>query len=94
MRAYNFGECWRDGRAICALLNRFKSTLLDYSSLNVEDVAGNRRLAFALIEREFGSFLSRFYYQKSALLKVLRRHQTTNLGSTARTLTRMAPVKT
>jgi hypothetical protein len=54
----NFGRSWRDGRALCALVHRFKADLLDYTSLDVSEVAANRRLAFALIEREFGKRVS------------------------------------
>ncbi|XP_051239431.1 F-actin-monooxygenase mical2b isoform X2 [Dicentrarchus labrax] len=45
---------WRNGLALCALIHRQRPELIDYDSLNEEDVAGNNQLAFDLAEREFG----------------------------------------
>uniref|UniRef100_A0A667ZRD7 F-actin monooxygenase n=1 Tax=Myripristis murdjan TaxID=586833 RepID=A0A667ZRD7_9TELE len=45
---------WRNGLALCALIHRQRPELIDYDSLNEEDVAGNNQLAFDVAEREFG----------------------------------------
>uniref|UniRef100_A0AAX7SE96 F-actin monooxygenase n=1 Tax=Astatotilapia calliptera TaxID=8154 RepID=A0AAX7SE96_ASTCA len=50
----NLASSWRNGLALCALIHRQKPELIDYDSLNEEDVAGNNQLAFDVAEREFG----------------------------------------
>ncbi|XP_027128123.1 F-actin-monooxygenase mical2b isoform X1 [Larimichthys crocea] len=50
----NLTSSWRSGLALCALIHRQRPELIDYDSLNDEDVAGNNQLAFDLAEREFG----------------------------------------
>lgn len=50
----NLTSSWRSGLALCALIHRQRPELIDYDSLNEEDVAGNNQLAFDLAEREFG----------------------------------------
>ncbi|XP_069384038.1 F-actin-monooxygenase mical2b isoform X4 [Paralichthys olivaceus] len=50
----NLTSSWRDGLALCALVHHQRPELIDYESLNEEDVAGNNQLAFDLAEREFG----------------------------------------
>lgn len=50
----NLTSSWRNGLALCALVHRQRPELIDYDSLNEEDVAGNNQLAFDLAEREFG----------------------------------------
>ncbi|KAG7274445.1 hypothetical protein CRUP_033601 [Coryphaenoides rupestris] len=45
---------WQNGLALCALIHRFKSQLLDFNSLNEEDHAANLQLAFDVGQREFG----------------------------------------
>ncbi|XP_076588755.1 F-actin-monooxygenase mical2b isoform X2 [Chaetodon auriga] len=50
----NLTSSWRNGLALCALIHRQRPELIDYDSLNEEDVAGNNQLAFDLAEREFG----------------------------------------
>ncbi|KAM8893106.1 F-actin-monooxygenase mical2b-like isoform 3-T3 [Spinachia spinachia] len=50
----NLTSSWRNGLALCALVHRRRPELIDYDSLNEEDVAGNNQLAFDLAEREFG----------------------------------------
>uniref|UniRef100_A0A3Q2W935 F-actin monooxygenase n=1 Tax=Haplochromis burtoni TaxID=8153 RepID=A0A3Q2W935_HAPBU len=50
----NLTSSWRNGLALCALIHRQKPELIDYDSLNEEDVAGNNQLAFDVAEREFG----------------------------------------
>ncbi|KAG7522762.1 protein-methionine sulfoxide oxidase mical2b-like isoform X1 [Solea senegalensis] len=50
----NLTSSWRSGLALCALIHRQRPELVDYESLNEEDVAGNNQLAFDVAEREFG----------------------------------------
>ncbi|XP_060932409.1 F-actin-monooxygenase mical2b [Limanda limanda] len=50
----NLTSSWRDGLALCALIHHQRPELIDYESLNDEDVAGNNQLAFDVAEREFG----------------------------------------
>ncbi|XP_034052446.1 protein-methionine sulfoxide oxidase mical2b isoform X7 [Gymnodraco acuticeps] len=45
---------WRNGLAVCALIHRQRPELIDFDSLNEEDMAGNNQLAFDVAEREFG----------------------------------------
>ncbi|XP_062246041.1 F-actin-monooxygenase mical2b isoform X3 [Platichthys flesus] len=50
----NLTSSWRNGLALCALIHHQRPELIDYESLNDEDVAGNNQLAFDVAEREFG----------------------------------------
>uniref|UniRef100_A0A3Q3J0T0 Calponin-homology (CH) domain-containing protein n=1 Tax=Monopterus albus TaxID=43700 RepID=A0A3Q3J0T0_MONAL len=50
----NLTSSWRSGLALCALIHRQMPELIDYNSLNEEDVAGNNQLAFDVAERKFG----------------------------------------
>uniref|UniRef100_A0A3B3XH52 Calponin-homology (CH) domain-containing protein n=1 Tax=Poecilia mexicana TaxID=48701 RepID=A0A3B3XH52_9TELE len=50
----NLTSSWRDGLALCALIHRQRPELIDFDSLNEEDVARNNQLAFDVAEREFG----------------------------------------
>ncbi|XP_038563092.1 protein-methionine sulfoxide oxidase mical2b-like isoform X3 [Micropterus salmoides] len=50
----NLTSSWRNGLALCALIHRQRPELIDYDSLNEEDVAGNNQLAFDVAERQFG----------------------------------------
>ncbi|XP_071770958.2 F-actin-monooxygenase mical2b [Centroberyx gerrardi] len=50
----NLTSSWKNGLALCALIHRQRPELIDYDSLNEEDVAGNNQLAFDVAEREFG----------------------------------------
>ncbi|XP_070986004.1 F-actin-monooxygenase mical2b-like isoform X3 [Oncorhynchus clarkii lewisi] len=45
---------WQSGLALCALIHRFRSHLIEFDSLNEEDSANNLQLACDLAEREFG----------------------------------------
>uniref|UniRef100_A0A7N6BIK5 F-actin monooxygenase n=1 Tax=Anabas testudineus TaxID=64144 RepID=A0A7N6BIK5_ANATE len=50
----NLTSSWKNGLALCALIHHHRPRLIDYDSLNEEDVAGNNQLAFDVAEREFG----------------------------------------
>ncbi|XP_057711743.1 F-actin-monooxygenase MICAL2 isoform X5 [Corythoichthys intestinalis] len=45
---------WSSGLALCALIHRFKPHLIDFESLNEENLTDNLQLAFDIAEREFG----------------------------------------
>ncbi|XP_065325529.1 protein-methionine sulfoxide oxidase mical3b isoform X9 [Pelmatolapia mariae] len=45
---------WRSGLALCALLHRYRSDLIDFDSLDESSVEDNTRLGFDVAEREFG----------------------------------------
>lgn len=47
----NFTSSWTDGLAFCALLNKYRSDVLDYSKLDRSDHRGNTALAFSIAER-------------------------------------------
>ncbi|KAM7164248.1 F-actin-monooxygenase MICAL2 [Macrochelys suwanniensis] len=44
---------WRSGLALCAIMHRFRPDLIDFDSLNEEDVVENNQLVFDIAEREF-----------------------------------------
>ncbi|MEQ2260397.1 Protein-methionine sulfoxide oxidase mical2b, partial [Xenotaenia resolanae] len=50
----NLTSSWRNGLALCALIHCQKPELIDFDSLNGEDVARNNQLAFDVAEQEFG----------------------------------------
>ncbi|KAM7396257.1 hypothetical protein PAMP_019314 [Pampus punctatissimus] len=50
----NLTSSWRNGLALCALIHRHRPELIDYDSLNEEDVAGNNQLAFDVAEQQLG----------------------------------------
>ncbi|KAF7656436.1 hypothetical protein LDENG_00041180 [Lucifuga dentata] len=50
----NLTSSWRNGLALCALIHRHRPELIDFDSLNEEDVSGNNQLAFDVAEQEFG----------------------------------------
>ncbi|XP_068170294.1 F-actin-monooxygenase mical2b-like isoform X5 [Antennarius striatus] len=49
----NLTSSWKNGLALCALIHRQRADLIDFDSLNEDDVAGNNQLAFDVAEREF-----------------------------------------
>ncbi|KAM7414000.1 hypothetical protein PAMA_019021 [Pampus argenteus] len=50
----NLTSSWRNGLALCALIHRHRPELIDYDSLNEEDVGGNNQLAFDVAEQQLG----------------------------------------
>uniref|UniRef100_A0A3Q3GVW6 Calponin-homology (CH) domain-containing protein n=1 Tax=Labrus bergylta TaxID=56723 RepID=A0A3Q3GVW6_9LABR len=50
----NLTSSWKNGLALCALIHRQRPDLIDFDSLNEEDMAENNQLAFDVAEREFG----------------------------------------
>uniref|UniRef100_A0A671DN60 F-actin monooxygenase n=1 Tax=Rhinolophus ferrumequinum TaxID=59479 RepID=A0A671DN60_RHIFE len=45
---------WRSGLALCAIIHHFRPELINFDSLNEDDVVENNQLAFDVAEREFG----------------------------------------
>lgn len=45
---------WRSGLALCAVMHCFRPDLIDFDSLNEENVVENNQLVFDIAEREFG----------------------------------------
>ncbi|KAK3275641.1 hypothetical protein CYMTET_16241 [Cymbomonas tetramitiformis] len=53
-KVVDFGTCWQNGMAFCALLHKHRPDLLDYSSLSPANAADNLELAFSIGEKELG----------------------------------------
>ncbi|XP_043372655.1 F-actin-monooxygenase MICAL2 isoform X1 [Dermochelys coriacea] len=45
---------WRSGLGLCAIMHRFRPDLIDFDSLNEENVVENNQLVFDIAEKEFG----------------------------------------
>lgn len=50
----NFDTSFHDGLAFCALIHKYDPTLLDYNSLDKNDVLGNLEKAFQIAEEHLG----------------------------------------
>ena len=54
VRVTNMTRSWRDGRAFCALIHRYRPDLIDFAALEPRDWVGNCSLAFKVAEQELG----------------------------------------
>ena len=54
VRVTNMTRSWRDGRAFCALIHRYRPDLIDFAKLEPRDWVGNCNLAFTVAEKELG----------------------------------------
>ena len=50
----NMTTSWRSGLGFCAIIHHFCPELIDFQSLDPEDVFGNNELAFSVAEQHLG----------------------------------------
>ncbi|XP_039287410.1 F-actin-monooxygenase Mical [Nilaparvata lugens] len=54
VRIEDMTSSFKDGRALCAIIHRYRPDLIDFHSLRPTDAARNNQLAFDTLERELG----------------------------------------
>lgn len=54
VRVTDLTTSWRSGLALCAIIHSFRPELINFDSLNEDDVVENNQLAFDVAKREFG----------------------------------------
>ena len=54
VKVLNMTTSWRSGLGFCAIIHHFRPDILDFESLDPEDVFGNNQLAFAKAEQHLG----------------------------------------
>ncbi|KAG9330095.1 hypothetical protein JZ751_027343, partial [Albula glossodonta] len=50
----NLTTSWKSGLALCAIIHHYRPDLIEFDSLEEQDIEGNNQLAFDVAEREFG----------------------------------------
>ncbi|XP_067301724.1 F-actin-monooxygenase mical1 [Pseudorasbora parva] len=54
VKVKDLSESWRSGLALCALIHNFRPELINISRLDEYNITANNKLAFDIIEKEFG----------------------------------------
>nr|XP_033322979.1 F-actin-monooxygenase Mical isoform X2 [Megalopta genalis] len=54
VKIQDMGVSFKNGLAICAIIHRYRPNLIDFHSLQPEDVEKNNQLAFDILEKELG----------------------------------------
>lgn len=54
VRLTDMSSSFKDGLALCAIIHRYRPDLLDFHSLQPQNIAQNNQLAFDILEKEFG----------------------------------------
>ncbi|XP_055935059.1 F-actin-monooxygenase MICAL3-like [Argiope bruennichi] len=54
VKIQDFTTSWKDGLALCTILNHYRPDLIDINKLDPENVAQNNQLAFDICEKELG----------------------------------------
>ncbi|XP_067226795.1 F-actin-monooxygenase mical1 [Chanodichthys erythropterus] len=54
VKVKDLSESWRSGLALCALINNFRPELIDVTRLDEYNITANNKLAFDVMEKEFG----------------------------------------
>uniref|UniRef100_A0A1B6D4D3 F-actin monooxygenase n=1 Tax=Clastoptera arizonana TaxID=38151 RepID=A0A1B6D4D3_9HEMI len=52
----DMSSSFKDGMALCAIIHRYRPDLIDFHSLNPQEIAKNNQLAFDTLERELGIY--------------------------------------
>lgn len=69
------GASFKDGLAICAIIHRYRPDLIDFYSLNAEDVVKNNQLAFDMLEKELNipsvRYLSFFFCSNKVMKDII-----------------------
>lgn len=48
----NVTSSFKDGQALCSIISRYRPHLLDFGSLDKQEIAKNNQLAFDILEKE------------------------------------------
>lgn len=54
VKILNMTTSWRSGLGFCAIIHHFRPDIMDFESLNTDDVFGNNQLAFSQAEQHLG----------------------------------------